>query len=151
ASSNLNIQQVHDGAQGSNQESQSEDEPHVLKHQVTKPIIQEEIHPVIEEIMTIVARGQEQRQSGYGGGGQSGGYGMSAGGSLGLGGAIGGGISIGGGSSSSGSSSSASSGNSSPIEIKATSGSGLGKGLVGKTAGGYASSAKASSGGTKGY
>ena len=37
ASSNLNIQQVHEGAGGSNQETQSEDEPHVLKHQVTKP------------------------------------------------------------------------------------------------------------------
>ena len=37
ASSNLNIQQVHEGAGGSNQETQSEDEPHVLKHSVTKP------------------------------------------------------------------------------------------------------------------
>lgn len=32
ASSNLNIRQVHDGAQGSTQESNSEDEPHILRH-----------------------------------------------------------------------------------------------------------------------
>ena len=37
ASSNLNIQQMHEGAGGSNQETSSEDEPHLLKHQVTKP------------------------------------------------------------------------------------------------------------------
>ena len=47
ASSNLNVQQAHDGAQGSTQESQSEDEPHILKHSVTKPIIQE-----VREIIT---------------------------------------------------------------------------------------------------
>ena len=47
ASSNLNIQQVHDGAQGSTQESNSEDEPHILKHSVTKPIIQE-----VREVIT---------------------------------------------------------------------------------------------------
>ncbi|KAH9405933.1 hypothetical protein TYRP_014230 [Tyrophagus putrescentiae] len=81
ASSNLNIQQVHEGAGGSNQETQSEDEPHVLKHSVTKPIIQEvreiitpsrkiEIQPVQEEILTIVAKG-EQRQSSAGGAGAS--------------------------------------------------------------------------------
>ena len=46
ASSNLNIQQAHDGAGGSVQESQSEDEPHILRHSVTKPIIQE-VHEVI--------------------------------------------------------------------------------------------------------
>ncbi|KAH9392060.1 hypothetical protein TYRP_022333 [Tyrophagus putrescentiae] len=99
ASSNLNIQQVHDGAQGSNQESQSEDEPHVLKHSVTKPIIQEvreiitpsrkiEIQPVQEEILTIVAKG-EQRQSSAGGAGASfsGGSSSFGGGSSSLGGA----------------------------------------------------------------
>ncbi len=37
ASSNLNVKQYHEGAQGSNQESQSEDEPHYLRHSVTKP------------------------------------------------------------------------------------------------------------------
>ena len=47
ASSNLNVQQAHDGAQGSTQESDSEDEPHILKHSVTKPIIQE-----VREIIT---------------------------------------------------------------------------------------------------
>lgn len=46
ASSSLNIQQAHEGAGGSVQESQSEDEPHILKHSVTKPIIQE-VHEVI--------------------------------------------------------------------------------------------------------
>ncbi|KAH9393307.1 hypothetical protein TYRP_021997 [Tyrophagus putrescentiae] len=114
ASSNLNIRQVHDGAQGSTQESESEDEPHVLKHQVTKPIIQEvreiitpsrkiEIQPVQEEILTLVAKGDQQRNLGGGGGG-SGGSGL-AGGSSGLsGGALSGlgGISIGGGSGGSG-------------------------------------------------
>ena len=77
ASSALNVQQYHEGAKGSYQQSQSEDEAHVLKHMVTKPIYQEvrevispyrkitqEIKPVYEEIKTIVARGQEK----YGGG-----------------------------------------------------------------------------------
>ncbi|KAH9388827.1 hypothetical protein TYRP_008174 [Tyrophagus putrescentiae] len=62
ASSNLNIKQIHDGAQGSTQETSSEDEPHVLKHQVTKPIIQEEIQPVQEHIETIVAKATDQPQ-----------------------------------------------------------------------------------------
>ena len=116
ASSNLNIQQAHDGAQGSVQESQSEDEPHRLVHSVTKPIIQEvhevitpfrkitqEIQPVQEEILTVVARGQEQR----GGGGFSGGAGFGGGsgfsGGSGFGGGGGGGY--GGGGFSSGRSS----------------------------------------------
>ena len=47
ASSSLNVLQAHDGAQGSTQESDSEDEPHVLKHSVTKPIIQE-----VREVIT---------------------------------------------------------------------------------------------------
>ena len=50
ASSNLNIQQQHDGAGGSTQESESEDEPHVLKHSVTKPIIQEVSYLFIQSI-----------------------------------------------------------------------------------------------------
>ena len=100
ASSNLNIAQVHDGAQGSVQESSSDDEPHLLKHSVTKPIIQEvrevitptrkivqEIQPVQEEILTIVAR-----ENGMMGGG--GGAGIGAGAGSGLGGF--GGISLGG-------------------------------------------------------
>lgn len=69
ASSLLNVLQQHQGASGDTQESSSEDEPHRLMHTVTKPIIQEvrevispfrkitqEIHPVQEEIQTIVAR-----------------------------------------------------------------------------------------------
>ncbi|XP_017487061.1 PREDICTED: pupal cuticle protein 36a-like [Rhagoletis zephyria] len=82
ASSNLNIQQMHEGAGGSNQETSSEDEPHLLKHQVTKPIIQEEIQPVQEEILTIVARGQDQKKDSYGGsgGGGAGGAGGYGGG-----------------------------------------------------------------------
>ena len=69
ASSSLNVQQAHDGAQGSVQESSSEDEAHVLKHAVNKPIVQEvrevitpfrritqEVQPVQEQINTIVAR-----------------------------------------------------------------------------------------------
>jgi len=94
----LNVQQYHQGAQGSNQETQSEDEPHYLKHTVKKPIYQEvrevispyrkitqEIKPVQEEIQTIVARGQAKSYGGsaggYGmGGGMGGGYGGSKGG-----------------------------------------------------------------------
>jgi len=70
ASSVLNVKQVHEGAQGTFHQSQSEDEPHRLVHQVTKPIYQEvreivtpyrrivqEIKPVQEQVNTIVARG----------------------------------------------------------------------------------------------
>lgn len=96
ASSNLNVQQMHEGAAGSQQESQSEDEPHYLKHTVKKPILQEvyevitpyrkitqEIKPVQEDIQTIIAR-MSGGGGGYGGGmgGGGGGYGggMSRGG-----------------------------------------------------------------------
>ena len=41
ASSYLNVEQRHEGAPGSNQESDSEDEPHILKHTVKKPVYQE--------------------------------------------------------------------------------------------------------------
>ena len=154
ASSNLNVLQQHQGAGGDTQESQSEDEPHMLKHTVTKPIIQEvrevispfrkitqEIQPVQEEINTIVARDQNNGMSGHvpvGNSVRMGGSGtISLGGGTGalsLGGAIGGQITVG--------------------EVKGSSGSvsGIGKGLSGKSAGGYAkgssgSSSKASSGG----
>ena len=69
ASSQLNVQQAHESATGSFHESSSEDEAHVLKHAVTKPVIQEirevitpfrritqEVLPVQEQINTIVAR-----------------------------------------------------------------------------------------------
>ena len=92
ASSQLNVQQKHQSAQGSNQESSSEDEPHVLSHQVKKPIYQEvkevispyrkitqEIKPVQEEIETIVSR--NKIGGGYGGS-SSGGYGGGSSGGM---------------------------------------------------------------------
>ena len=70
ASSMINVKQKHEGAPGSFKETHSQDEPHVLKHTVTKPIIQEvreiispfrriqqTVEPVREEIQTLVARG----------------------------------------------------------------------------------------------
>ena len=39
-SSQLNLKSEHTPSKGSTQETQSEDEPHVLKHTVTKPILQ---------------------------------------------------------------------------------------------------------------
>ncbi|OTF74925.1 hypothetical protein BLA29_010883, partial [Euroglyphus maynei] len=106
ASSSLNIQQAHEGAGGSVQESQSEDEPHILKHSVTKPIIQEvhevitpqrkitqEIQPVVEEILTIVSKDAGGRGNAGGAGGFGGGFAGGFGGSLGggLGASLGGG------------------------------------------------------------
>ncbi|UXI16327.1 major abundant protein BTP1 [Sarcoptes scabiei] len=85
ASSNLNVQQVHQGAQGSSQESSSQDEAHYLRHTVKKPVFQEvyevitpfrkitqEIRPVQEDIQTVVAR--------MAGGVGAGGFGAGAGG-----------------------------------------------------------------------
>ena len=77
-SSALNVMQQHvAGEAAEEQHTKSEDEPHRLMHEVTKPIIQEvreviapyrrvvqEIQPVQEEIQTIVARGQERVQNG---------------------------------------------------------------------------------------
>ena len=70
ASSAINVQQAHQGSAGSFKETASQDEPHVLKHTVTKPIIQEvrevispfrkitqTVEPVREQIETLVARG----------------------------------------------------------------------------------------------
>lgn len=70
ASSALSVQGVHQSAPGSVQESVSQDEPHLLRHTVTKPVIQEvneiitpsrritqQVQPVQEEIQTVVARG----------------------------------------------------------------------------------------------
>lgn len=69
SSSALNVQQNHESEPGSVQESNSEDEPHRLIHSVVKPVIQEvyemitpfrkitqEIHPVQEDVQTIIAR-----------------------------------------------------------------------------------------------
>ena len=90
ASSLVNVAHKHEGAKGSYKETYSQDEPHVLKHTVTKPIIQEvkeiispfrrivqKVEPVREEIQTLVARGVGH---GYGiGGGYGGGIGLGGG------------------------------------------------------------------------
>jgi len=87
ASSLVNVQHKHEGAHGSYKQTHSQDEPHVLKHTVTKPIIQEvkeiispfrkivqTVEPVHEEIKTYVARGVHHGGH-YGGGyGGKGGY-----------------------------------------------------------------------------
>ena len=76
ASSNINVVQSHQPGQVAQvQQTSSEDEPHHLLHEVTKPIIQEirevitpyrrvvqEVRPVQEEIQTIVARGEHRQQ-----------------------------------------------------------------------------------------
>src|SRR5699024_4532667 len=41
ASSKLNIENEHESSPGSYSETESEDEPHVLRHTVTRPILQE--------------------------------------------------------------------------------------------------------------
>ncbi|KPM04088.1 DFP2-like protein 11 [Sarcoptes scabiei] len=73
-SSQLHIQNEHEPAQGSVQETSSEDQPHHLIHRVSKPIIQEvfeiirpyrkitqEVVPVQEEIQTVVARAVDNK------------------------------------------------------------------------------------------
>lgn len=68
-SSALNVQQMHEGQAGSFQETASQDEAHVLRHTVNKPVIQEvrevispfrritqTVQPVQESIETLVAR-----------------------------------------------------------------------------------------------
>ncbi|OTF78256.1 DFP2-like protein, partial [Euroglyphus maynei] len=70
-SSPMNVRHQHVTSQGSVQETQSQDEPHVLRHTVHKPIVQEirevitpmrsirqEVRPVEENIQTFVARSQ---------------------------------------------------------------------------------------------
>ncbi|XP_054160324.1 uncharacterized protein LOC128958487 [Oppia nitens] len=85
-SSPVHVNQVHRGSKGSYQSSSSKDEPHVLVHEVTKPVIQElrevitpfrkvvqVIEPVREEVLTKVHKGE---RGGYGGNdGGNGGYG----------------------------------------------------------------------------
>lgn len=112
ASSALNVVQTHQpGNAGEPQHTSSEDEPHRLVHEVTKPVIQEvreiitpfrrviqEIKPVQEEIQTIIAKGEPRGNlaaSGMGGGLALGGGGSSGGGFGGSGGGFGG-LSIGG-------------------------------------------------------
>ena len=78
-SSPMNVKHQHVQSQGSVQESHSEDQPHILRHTVHKPIVQEihevitpmrtirqEVRPVEENIQTLVARGQPSYGGGYG-------------------------------------------------------------------------------------
>lgn len=81
-SSPLLVSQAHiAGEPGQVQFTESEDEPHRLIHQVTKPVVQEvreviqpyrqvlqEINPVIEQTGTIVTQGEGARLSGTAGG-----------------------------------------------------------------------------------
>lgn len=74
SSSPIQLLQMHQpGGVPEVQETKSEDQPHVIRHEVTKPIIQElreiiipyrrivqEVKPVQEEIQTIVARAVDQ-------------------------------------------------------------------------------------------
>ncbi|KAH9405932.1 hypothetical protein TYRP_014229 [Tyrophagus putrescentiae] len=120
----IKVKQTHESAgAGETEQTSSEEEPHRLIHEVRKPIIQEEIQPVQEEIHTIVAKGEGRRsfdksQSKAGGGGSSGAgrpaspaqRAQTSGG--GGGGSIGGGASYGGSSSSSRGGSSSSGGSS---------------------------------------
>ncbi|KAH9405940.1 hypothetical protein TYRP_014237 [Tyrophagus putrescentiae] len=81
SSSRIRVHQTHQaGGAGEVEQTSSEEEPHRLIHEVKKPIIQEEIQPVQEEIHTIVAKGEARRnfdrsqsKAGGGGGGGSGG------------------------------------------------------------------------------
>nr|XP_027206172.1 solute carrier family 41 member 3-like [Dermatophagoides pteronyssinus] len=108
ASGRIKVKQSHElGGSGQTEHSQAEEEPMRLVHEVRKPIIQEvreiitpyrkvyqEIQPVMEEIHTVVAKG-EQRRQGHGGSNKGGGGGGGSGGG-------GGGSGYGGGSSGGG-------------------------------------------------
>lgn len=75
-SSPVNVQQQHiPGEPGQVQQTQSQDEPHRLVHEVLRPVIQEvreviqpyrrvvqEIRPVVEEVNSIVAKGERRQQ-----------------------------------------------------------------------------------------
>ena len=115
-SSALNVKQQHQSAAGSQQESKSEDEPHILRHTVKKPIYQmineiitpyrkitQEVKPVQEDIQTIIARmsGGSNMGGGYSSGssGKSAGSGMSGGAAAAAGGDAGYSMSSGSGSS----------------------------------------------------
>jgi len=111
-SSPLLTTQNHYGQAGSHQSTASQDEPHVLTHEVVRPVIQEirevivpqrnvvqEIRPVLENVQTVVARGEGRA---IGGGLALGGIGIGGGAGLGLGlgaglGGYGGGLALGGG------------------------------------------------------
>ncbi len=73
-SSRVHVQQVHTpGVPGQIETTSSEDEPHIVRHQVMRPVLQEireviqpyrrvvqEIRPVLEEIHTVVAKGHRE-------------------------------------------------------------------------------------------
>lgn len=73
-STRVHVKQVHTpGARGQVETTASEDEPHIVRHQVMRPVIQEireviqpyrrvvqEIRPVLEEIHTVVAKGHRE-------------------------------------------------------------------------------------------
>ncbi|OTF77904.1 DFP2-like protein [Euroglyphus maynei] len=74
-SSNLNVETLHEGTGGSFKETVSEDQPHVNRHTVLRPIVQQvrelitpyrqveqKINPVQEQVETIVPRGQEYQE-----------------------------------------------------------------------------------------
>ena len=85
ASTPIKLVQQHQGSAPQTQETESEDEPDRLKHTVTKPIIQDvreiiipyrrvtqQVKPVVEEIKTIIARGEANGNNGGNGGKGSG-------------------------------------------------------------------------------
>jgi len=166
ASSNINVLQQHVGSEaGEVQQTSSEDEPHRLVHEVTKPIIQEvrevitpyrrvvqEIKPVVEDIQTIVARGEARNTgvaaTGYGVGGSSG-IALSGGSSLGSFGTGSVGLSSGSSLGSFGTSSVGLSGGNSISSHSGTSGSGFAS-IFGSAKSSYGSSSSSGSS-SKGY
>ena len=80
SSSRIRARQQHSGGSGQTEETSSQEEPHILKHTVTKPIIQElheiitpirnivqDIRPVEERVVTNVARGNNNNNNNGGG------------------------------------------------------------------------------------
>lgn len=72
-SSDINLETVHEPTPGSFKETASEEEPHISRHTVTRPLIQEvrevvtpfrkivqELQPVQEHVETIVPRGHQE-------------------------------------------------------------------------------------------
>jgi hypothetical protein len=75
-SSPVHVKQIHTpGAPGQSESTKSEDQPHLVTHEVIRPVIQEvreviqpyrrvvqEIKPVLEEVHTVVAKGHRDQQ-----------------------------------------------------------------------------------------
>jgi len=98
ASSPLNVQQIHTPAAPVYQSSRSEDEASILTHENYKPVIQkyteviqpfrqieQRVQPVIENVHTVVARGEEVHAPLALAGGYGHGDGLALGGGIGLG------------------------------------------------------------------